>query len=89
MLSMFVKENQRDWDQHIKLVTANTSTGYTPYNLIFCREMNIADDAMIYLCNLLQQRSHETHIRPLKKKNPEVSEIYSIYKSRVNNHLTE
>jgi hypothetical protein len=45
MLSMFVKENQGDWDQHIKLVTVNTSTGYTPYYLMFGREMNITDDA--------------------------------------------
>ncbi len=53
MLSMYVKENQKDWDRHMGTVTmmynstVNTATGYTPYYMMFGREMNMTDDVLM------------------------------------------
>lgn len=54
MLYNFTNERHNNWDQSVKLVamlynsTVNVSTGYTPYYLMFGREMNMVDDIKIH-----------------------------------------
>jgi transposase InsO family protein len=65
MLSMYVKENQQDWDKYVRLVTmlynstVNTATGYTPYYLMFGREMNMTDDAILQISGSKTKQTYE------------------------------
>jgi hypothetical protein len=55
MLYNFTNERHNNWDKSVKLVamlynsTVNVSTGYTPYYLMFGREMNMVDDTQIQI----------------------------------------
>jgi hypothetical protein len=50
MLQSYIHSNQQDWDDYLPLVAQaynveiNTSTGFTPYFLMFGREMNMASE---------------------------------------------
>jgi hypothetical protein len=50
MLSKYVSQNQRDWDEHLPMLmlayrsTVHESTGYTPNYLMFGRELNLPID---------------------------------------------
>lgn len=53
MLSHFVNNLHNDWDEHLSKVmycynsTINSITGFTPYYLMFGREMNLSDDIIM------------------------------------------
>jgi hypothetical protein len=53
MLSMYVNKYQSDWDQHLNVCqfayrsAINSSTGYSPFLLLYGREPNYPVDAMI------------------------------------------
>ena len=50
MLSIFVNEKRNDWDDHLPYLlmayraTMHDSTGYTPHNIIFGRELICSSD---------------------------------------------
>jgi hypothetical protein len=52
MLSMYVEENQTDWDLHLQPVmlayrsTVQDTTGYTPHFLMTGRQLNLPVDVM-------------------------------------------
>ena len=50
MLASYIKKNQNDWDEYLPLVSqaynsvCNDATGFTPYFLMYGREMNMASE---------------------------------------------
>jgi transposase InsO family protein len=55
MLYHFTNERHNNWDQSVRLVamlynsSVNVNTGYTPYYLMFGREMNMVDDVKVQM----------------------------------------
>lgn len=53
MLSMYVKDNQEDWDQHIDVcqfayrICVNDSTKHSPFYMLYGREATLPVDAML------------------------------------------
>ena len=62
MLSLYVDENQNDWDKYVSLIimtyraTPHESPGLTPYMLTFEREISLPIELMVaYLPGLMQR----------------------------------
>ena len=80
MLSKYVTKHQRDWDVHLPRVmmayrsSVQESTGFTPYHLMFGREIRLPADVMFGSTPDQPKDTHE-YVKELRKNLEEAHEL--------------
>ncbi|CAF0815266.1 unnamed protein product [Brachionus calyciflorus] len=94
MLSCFVNDNQNDWDKLLNKVayaynvTVHSSTGYTPYELMFGRKPKLPIDLVIYECEVPELDTSDSQDVLVEPPNPEQSTVER-YLFQLKDHLLE
>lgn len=79
MLSHFVNRNQTNWDEYLPYVTmaynsqTHESTGYSPYELVFGRKMEMPMEADLAITD--ETEIFDNHIEALREKLQEAYEV--------------
>ncbi|KAG8319223.1 hypothetical protein J6590_108646 [Homalodisca vitripennis] len=86
MLSHFVNRNQTNWDEYLPYVTmaynsqSHESTGYSPYELIFGRKMEVPMEADLKITD--ETDIYDNHIEALREKLQEAYKETAVLKAR-------
>uniref|UniRef100_A0A3B3QC10 Gypsy retrotransposon integrase-like protein 1 n=1 Tax=Paramormyrops kingsleyae TaxID=1676925 RepID=A0A3B3QC10_9TELE len=88
MLSLFVNHNQSNWDILLPFVmmayrsSVHASTGFTPYKVLFAREMVLPVDVMLNL-------DHGERLKPMSEYVSSVSQTLATVVEAVKKHQSE
>ena len=82
MISMYVNDNQRDWDENLALLTAayrccaHPSTGFSPNKLMLSREVNLPIDLVLGLPpKSVDDNTPNEYVQELQKTMSEVFQL--------------
>ena len=90
MLAKVVKDNQRDWDQHIPKVllayrtAIHESTGYSPYRVNFGRSPNLPVDVMLGRVSSSGEGGEKQVPEFVEEINRSLKEVYDDVRQRLN-----